>query len=74
VLSPQLGHLGGSTAVDWVSLVMGQLTRVFAHEICGECSDARSHIRLELTIVLVCLLCYLGGVLDTMKEIYASGS
>jgi hypothetical protein len=73
VLSPQVGHLGGSTAVEWVSLVMSQLMRVFTHEICGECSDVRSHIRLELTIVLVCFLCYLGGVLDTRKEIYALG-
>jgi hypothetical protein len=74
VCSPQLGNLGRSTAVDWVSLVIGQLTRVFAHEICGECSDVQSHIRLELTIVLVCFLCYLGGVLDTRKELDASDS
>jgi hypothetical protein len=70
VLSSQLGHLGGSTTVEWAILVMRLLPRVFMHDLRGECCDVISHIGLELTIFLVRFLRDLGCVLDTMKEIY----
>jgi hypothetical protein len=74
VISSQFRHIGGSTGVYWVGLVMHLLPRVFTPDIYSECCNVRSLIGLELVIVLVFLLRDLGGVLDTRKEIYLSGA